>query len=114
MSMTFTPTCMGDNVRARRSVTVNPMTTHDPAPERQPPELPAALLDPRPVIGAGALLWALAAVAAFTVPALENWRPVTVAGLGVGVFGLSLFLWQRAAARRGSRGAQTGLESSRH
>jgi hypothetical protein len=114
MSMTFTPTCMGDNVRARWSVTVNPMTTHDPAPERQPPELPAALLDPRPVIGAGALLWALAALAAFTVPALEDWRPVTIAGLGVGVFGLSLFLWQRAAARRGSRGAQTGLESSRH
>lgn len=112
--MTFTPTCMGDNVRGRWSVTVNPMTTHDPAPERQPPELPAALLDPRPVIGAGALLWALAALAAFTVPALEDWRPVTIAGLGVGVFGLSLFLWQRAAARRGSRGAQTGLESSRH
>jgi hypothetical protein len=105
---------MGDNVRGRWSVTVNPMTTHDPAPERQPPELPAALLDPRPVIGAGALLWALAALAAFTVPALEDWRPVTIAGLGVGVFGLSLFLWQRAAARRGSRGAQTGLESSRH
>jgi len=90
------------------------MTTQDPAPEHQPPELPAALLDPRPVIGAGALLWALAAVAAFTAPALESWRPQTVAGLGVGVFGLSLFLWQRAAVRRGARGAQTGLKSSRH
>jgi hypothetical protein len=90
------------------------MTTQDPATDRQPPELPAALLDPRPVIGAGALLWALAAIAAFTVPALENWRPHTLAGLGVGIFGLSLFLWQRAAARRGARGAQTGLESSRH
>lgn len=89
------------------------MTT-EPEPERQPPALPAALLDPRPVIGAGALLWALAAVAAFTVPHLEGWRPVTIAGLGVGLFGLSLFLWQRAAARRGARGAQTGLEPSRH
>ncbi|MFM9034697.1 MAG: DUF2530 domain-containing protein [Mycobacterium sp.] len=76
-------------------------------------ELPAALLDPRPVIATGALLWALAAVAAFTVPALQGWRPVTVAGLGVGVFGLSLFLWQRSAARRGARGAQTGLEPQR-
>ncbi len=66
------------------------------------------------MIAAGALLWALATVAAFTVPTLESWRPQTVAGLGVGVFGLSLFLWQRAAARRGARGAQTGLESSRH
>ena len=43
-------------------------------------------------------------------PALQSWRPITVAGLGVGVFGLSLFLWQRAAARRGSRGAQTGMD----
>lgn len=76
-------------------------------------ELPAALLDPRPVIATGALLWALAAVAAFTVPTLQGWRPITVAGLAVGVFGLSLFLWQRAAARRGARGAQTGLEPQR-
>lgn len=78
--------------------------------EVEPPALPAALTDPRPVITAGAALWALAAVAAFTVPALHGWRPVTLAGLGVGVFGLSLFLWQRAAARRGARGAQTGLD----
>ncbi len=81
-----------------------------PPTEQDPPALPAALLDPRPVIAAGALLWALAAVAAFTVADLQSWRPVTVAGLGVGVFGLSLVLWQRAAARRGARGAQTGLE----
>lgn len=78
--------------------------------EQVPPDLPGALLDPRPVIAAGALLWALAALGAFTIPALHGWRPTTVAGLGVGVFGLSLFLWQRAAARRGARGAQTGLE----
>jgi len=90
------------------------MSPHVPLPEQTPPELPAALLDPRPVIGAGALLWALATVAAFAIPALESWRPVTVAGLGVGLFGFSLFLWQRSAARRGVRGAQTGLETSRH
>ena len=78
--------------------------------EPTPPPLSAALLNPRPVIAAGALLWALAAIAAFTIPALHSWRPITVAGLGVGVFGLSLFLWQRAAARRGSRGAQTGMD----
>lgn len=82
------------------------MSTPDP----QPPALPAALTDPRPVIVVGALLWALAALGAFTLPALQSWRPVTVAGLGVGVVGLSIFLWQRSAARRGVRGAQTGLE----
>ena len=80
------------------------------SPEQAPPDLPAALLDPRPVIGAGILLWAIATAGAFLVPALQSWRPVTVAGMAVSVFGTSLFLWQRAAARRGARGAQTGLE----
>lgn len=73
--------------------------------------MPAALLNPRPVIAVGALLWMLATVAAFVAPALHTWRPVTVAGLGVGVLGTSIYLWQRAAARRGARGAQTGLDS---
>ncbi len=62
------------------------------------------------MIAVGAVLWALALLAAFAVPALHSWRPITLAGLGVGVFGLSLFLWQRSAARRGARGAQTGLD----
>lgn len=75
-----------------------------------PPPLPATLLDPRPVIVAGAVLWVVAALAAFTVPALATWRPITVAGLGVSLVGASIFLWQRSAVRRGARGAQTGLE----
>jgi hypothetical protein len=78
-----------------------------PAPE--PPALPARLLDPRPVIIAIAVGWLVALALAFTVPALHDWRPVTVAGLGVGVLGTSIFLWQLSAARRGSRGAQRGL-----
>jgi hypothetical protein len=79
-------------------------------PEPVPPALPAALSDPQPVIVVGALLWVLAAIAAFTVPALHDWRPITLAGLGVGVLGTSIFSWQRAAARRGARGAQSGLD----
>jgi hypothetical protein len=63
------------------------------------------------VVAAGTALWVLATILAFTVPALDGWRPVAVAGLGVAVFGATLFAWQRAAARRGARGAQTGLES---
>ena len=82
-------------------------------PVKAPP-LPAALLDPRPAIAAGALLWAVAAIAAFTIPVLHGWRPITVAGLGVAVVGVSIFLWQRSAARRGARGAQTGLEPQRN
>ncbi|MEO8814435.1 MAG: DUF2530 domain-containing protein [Mycobacterium sp.] len=80
----------------------------EPAPE--PPPLPAALLQVWPVIAAGATGWLVATVGAFTVPALDTWRPVTVAGLGVSILGTGIFLWQRDAARRGARGAQTGLE----
>lgn len=82
----------------------------EPAPE--PPPLPAALLRAWPVIAVGATGWLVAAVAAFTVPTLDTWRPVTVAGLGVSMFGTGIFLWQRDAVRRGARGAQTGLEPS--
>lgn len=77
--------------------------------EPQPPSLPDALLDPRPVIALFTLAWLVAVILAFTVPSLQTWRPITVAGLGVAAFGTSVFLWQRHAARRGARGAQTGL-----
>lgn len=79
----------------------------DRAPE--PPRLPAALLEPWPVIVVLAVGWLIVAVLAFTVPALQDWRPIAVAGLGVGVLGTSIFLWQRHAVRRGARGAQSGL-----
>ncbi|BDX30351.1 hypothetical protein TUM20985_08980 [Mycobacterium antarcticum] len=79
----------------------------DTAPE--PPALPDMLLAPWPVISVIAVGWLVAAVLAFTVPGLHEWRPVTVAGLGVGVLGTSIFLWQRRAVRRGARGAQGGL-----
>lgn len=74
------------------------------------PALPAALLKPWPVIVVIATGWVIAVVLAFTVPALHDWRPTTIAGLGVGVLGTSIFLWQRRAVRRGSRGAQGGLD----
>jgi hypothetical protein len=83
----------------------------DPGDSPEPPPLPAVLLEVWPVIAVGAVAWVAAAVLAFAVPALESWRPVTVAGLGVGLLGTGIFLWQRDAARRGARGAQTGLES---
>ena len=82
----------------------------EPGKSLDPPMPPAALLEVWPVIGFGALAWLVAAVAAFAIPALETWRPLTLAGLAVGVLGTSIFLWQRDAARRGARGAQTGLQ----
>ncbi|WP_409436508.1 DUF2530 domain-containing protein [Mycobacterium sp. SMC-14] len=81
-----------------------------PQPSPEPPPLPTALLRIWPVIGAGVTGFCCATIAAFTVPALEGWRPVSVAGLGVGMVGTTIFLVQRGAARRGARGAQTGLE----
>ncbi len=87
---------------------MTPQTAPEPAPE--PPPLPTALLRVWPVIGAGVTGFCVATIAAFTVPALEGWRPVSVAGLGVGMVGTTIFLVQRGAARRGARGAQTGLE----
>jgi hypothetical protein len=75
----------------------------------EPPPLPAVLLDPWPVIAIGALAWLVSTVIVFLTPALAMWRPLTVAGLAVGLLGTSIFLLQRSAARRGARGAQTGL-----
>jgi Protein of unknown function (DUF2530) len=83
----------------------------EPGKSVEPPALPGALLAVWPVIGIGATAWLIAAVVAFVVPALATWRPVTLAGLGVGVLGTTVFLWQRDAARRGVRGAQIGLNS---
>jgi hypothetical protein len=77
--------------------------------EPQPPPLPAALLEPWPVIVVIATGWLIATVLAFTVPALHSWRPLSVAGLAIGVLGTAIFLWQRHAVRRGARGAQRGL-----
>nr|VTO98431.1 hypothetical protein BIN_B_02532 [Mycobacterium riyadhense] len=81
-------------------------------PDQSPaPPLPAVLLEVWPVIVVGALGWLAATAAAFLVPSLESWRPVTVAGLGTGLLGTGIFVWQLAAARRGARGAQDGLET---
>ena len=95
------------------SASENPADPSDTAapsnPAPQPPELPARLLEQWPVVAAGAAAWLVATVLAFAVPTLASWRPVSIAGLGVGVLGTSIFLWQRSAAQRGARGAQTGL-----
>ncbi|WP_099022163.1 DUF2530 domain-containing protein [Mycolicibacterium palauense] len=84
-----------------------------PAAEPAAPPLPAALLEPWPVIAVGATIWLIATVLAFTVPELQTWRPVCLAGLATGVVGTSIVLWQFSAARRGIRGAQVGLSVRR-
>jgi len=88
----------------------SPMSSEPAEPAQpEPPALPAILLEPSPVILVIAAAWLIAAILAFTVAGLQEWRPVAMAGLGVGLLGTSIFLLQRRAARRGSRGAQSGL-----
>lgn len=69
------------------------------------------LADPRPALAVGIGLWGVASVVVFfgSDDLRENVLPVCVAGIVVGLLGSALFLVQRRAARRGSRGAQTGL-----
>lgn len=78
--------------------------------KRNDPLVPAKLTDPRPVVAIGVLVWLVAT--ATVLLAGEPWRealPICYAGLAVGVLGFTLFLAQRAAARRGSKVAQRGL-----
>ena len=83
-----------------------------------PPALSPRWSASPPVISAGTALWALGAVGALVL-SMSSGRPLgelfwtCVAGVGVGAFGASVFLWQRSAARRGSRSAQTGVEGGR-
>jgi hypothetical protein len=63
---------------------------------------------------AGTGVWLVAtlgflAAAVFGDRALDEWFWSSLCGTILGVLGYSLFRWQRAAARRGSRSAQQGL-----
>ena len=76
---------------------------------RDLPPLPAALTRMRTVIGIGTVLWLVAAAVALgTGPPLL--LITCLVGAGLGGVGWAVFAWQRAAARRGSRTAQSGLE----
>ncbi|MGH8967534.1 MAG: DUF2530 domain-containing protein [Actinomycetes bacterium] len=80
-----------------------------------PPPLPPRLTQVRSVVLVGTTLWLLAAaallVAALTgLHPLDIWFTTCLAGAALGAVGWGIFTWQRAAARRGSRGAQQGLD----
>lgn len=82
-----------------------------PTEPPEPPPLPPALLAIWPIVLIGAVGFLIAVLAAFLVRDLAALRPVAIAGLGVGLLGTCIFGWQLAAARRGARGAQAGLET---
>jgi hypothetical protein len=80
-----------------------------------PPPLPPRLARVPVVAAVGRALW-LVAAAALLVAALLGVRPLDIwftsclAGAFLGAVGYGIFAWQRAAARRGSRSAQQGME----
>ncbi|MGI5127123.1 DUF2530 domain-containing protein [Pseudonocardia sp. CA-107938] len=82
-----------------------------------PPPLPARLTRITDAVAVGSALWALAAAALF-VASLTGGRPLDIwfvtclVGTALGGLGYGIFRWQRAAARRGSRTAQQGLENA--
>lgn len=80
-----------------------------------PPPLPRRLSDMPTVVGIGSALWLLGGVVllgAWLVLGrpLDVWFATCLAGGGLGALGYGIFSWQRSAARRGSRGAQQGLD----
>jgi Protein of unknown function (DUF2530) len=76
---------------------------------RDLPRLAPAFTRMRTVVGVGTILWLVAAAVTFlTGPPLVV--TTCLVGAGLGGVGWAVFAWQRAAARRGSRTAQSGLE----
>ncbi|NKY60160.1 DUF2530 domain-containing protein [Nocardia flavorosea] len=74
------------------------------------PQFPSWLTDPRPVLALGSALFAIATVVVWLGG--DRWataRPVCLMGLAVGLLGYTIFVIQRRGARRGDKGAQTGL-----
>ncbi|WP_327112293.1 DUF2530 domain-containing protein [Nocardia sp. NBC_01730] len=74
------------------------------------PQIPPRLTDPRPVLAVGSALWMIATAVVWA--AGDRWvsaRPVCLMGLVVGILAFGIFLVQRRGARRGDKGAQTGL-----
>jgi hypothetical protein len=67
------------------------------------------------VVGIGSMLWLVGAAALLVAHVvagrpLDIWFTTCVCGLVLGGIGIGIHSWQRAAARRGSRTAQEGVD----
>ncbi|NYH79149.1 hypothetical protein FHR84_002483 [Actinopolyspora biskrensis] len=84
------------------------------APAMRPvPSLPRRLAEPTPVVLTGTLCWLLASavfgILGWTGDGVNVHFWTCVVGTALGLLGYGVFRWQRAASRRGSRGAWRGL-----
>ncbi|MTD56643.1 DUF2530 domain-containing protein [Amycolatopsis sp. RM579] len=78
------------------------------------PELPSRLTALFPMVVVGTAAW-LAGFAVFAIrdfgggrtPSIWLWT--CLAGVVISLIGMGIMTWQRTAARRGSRSAQTGI-----
>jgi CHASE2 domain-containing sensor protein len=75
-----------------------------------PPPLPRRTADVPLVVAIGTAAWIVAGVILALVRPLDVWFTTCVVGAVLGGVGFGIFSWQRAAARRGSRLAQRGLD----
>jgi hypothetical protein len=82
---------------------------------QDPPPLPPALSRPGLIALIGSVAWTLVTITVLVV-SLTTGRPLDLlfttclTGTAVGGLGYGIYRWQRAAARRGSRTAQDGLD----
>lgn len=81
---------------------------------RPVPALPPRLVELFPIVIVGTILWLIGFLVLLlrcllTGASPDVWLWTTVAGIVISCLGLGIMTWQRAAARRGSRGAQTGI-----
>ena len=80
-------------------------------PQASIPELPAALRAPGPVIVVGMVAWLIATLVVWLADlGSDRTLLVCLVGLAVGVLGTVIVLVQKSAVRRGSKGAQEGLD----
>lgn len=77
------------------------------------PPLPTKLTDVRPVAYIGIGAWLVAFLVLCVIGYRGEWFWVTLYGAVFGALFFGLSEWQRAAAKRGSRGAQTGITFER-
>ena len=88
-----------------------PDATPDATPEPAVPTIPTYLLDPRPIVLIGTLIWTVALLANMLFFDGDMRTVILCAvGVGVGAVGTAVYALQRRAVIRGAKGAQLGLD----